>query len=124
MSLGACCTFVPPYLLEQIAASSSDAADTCRATLARDQALRAGREAVPSSPPPPPSQAVAADAAWVVHTADHAATLPGAVVRSAGDPASGDQAVDEAATGITDTLGLYARRVRPLVVRREGRTWS
>jgi Zn-dependent metalloprotease len=30
------------------------------------------------------------------------------VVRSAGDPASGDRAVDEAATGVTDTLALYA----------------
>ena len=34
-------------------------------------------------------------------------TLPGAVVRSAGDPASGDTSVDEAADGITATLALY-----------------
>jgi Zn-dependent metalloprotease len=43
----------------------------------------------------------------VVHTADHGSTLPGAVVRTAGDPASGDAAVDEAADGITATLALY-----------------
>ena len=103
MSLGARCTFVPPYLLERIAASSSDAADTSRATLARDQALRAGRATVAPAAPP----TAAAGAAWVVHTAHNGSTLPGDVVRSAGDRASGDAAVDEAATGVTDTLALY-----------------
>jgi hypothetical protein len=103
MSLGARCTFVPPYLLERIAASSSDAAHTCRATLARDELVRAGRVATAPSPGP----ATATGAAWVVHTARHGSTLPGDVVRSAGDPASGDQSVDEAASGVTDTLALY-----------------
>ncbi len=46
-------------------------------------------------------------AAWVVHTAANGSTLPGSVVRIAGDPASGDASVDEAADGITATLGLY-----------------
>ncbi len=104
MSLGARCTFVPPYLLERVAASSSDAADTCRATLARDHALRASRAT--GAPAVPPT--ATAGAAWVVHTAHNGSTLPGDVVRSAGDPASGDAAVDEAATGVTDTLALYA----------------
>jgi hypothetical protein len=103
MSLGARCTFVPPYLLERIAASSSDAAHTCRATLVRDELVRAGRVATA----PPPASATATGAAWVVHTAHHGSTLPGDVVRSAGDPASGDQSVDEAASGVTDTLALY-----------------
>ena len=104
MSLGACCTFVPPYLLERIAASSSDAADTCRATLARDELVRAGRATTAATRPTP---AATAAAAWVVHTARNGSTLPGDVVRSAGDPASGDQSVDEAASGVTDTLALY-----------------
>jgi len=113
MSLGAC-TFVPPYLLERIAASSSDVADVCRSTLARDDELRAGRATAPTGPTAPTAPAVSeaasatGGAAWVVHTADHTATLPGRVVRSAGDPPSADAAVDEAATGVTDALALYA----------------
>jgi Zn-dependent metalloprotease len=102
MTLGPHCSFVPPYLLERIAASDSAAADHCRGTLATDARLRAEREAATASPPP-----ATGHAAWVVHTADHGSTLPGAVVRTAGDAASGDAAVDEAADGITATLALY-----------------
>jgi hypothetical protein len=105
MSLGACCAFVPPYLLERIAASSSDAAAVCGATLARDRELREGRA---SAAPAAPAPSAAPGAAWVVHTADHGSSLPGAAVRAAGDPPSGDEAVDEAATGVTDTLSFYA----------------
>ncbi len=101
MTLGRTCSFVPPYLLERIAASDSAAADHCRSTLATDQAFRAGRQAAP------PTTAAATGAAWVVHTAANGSTLPGTVVRTAGDPASGDTAVDEAADGITATLALY-----------------
>jgi thermolysin metallopeptidase-like protein/emfourin len=106
MSLGSC-SFVPPFLLERIAASSHEAADHCRATLSRDAELRTGR-ARPAPATPIETAAGAAKAAWVVHTAANATTLPGRIVRSAGDAESGDAAVDEAATGITATLGLYA----------------
>ena len=101
MTLGRHCSFVPPYLLERIAASESAAAEHCRSTLATDQAFRAGREAAPTTP------TAATGAAWVVHTAANGATLPGRVVRTAGDAASGDTSVDEAADGITATLALY-----------------
>jgi hypothetical protein len=104
MSLGSC-TFVPPFLLERIAASSHEAADHCRLTLARDQELREGRVGPSRRSAVPPA---AGGAAWVVHTADHGSTLPGDVVRSAGDPASGDTAADEAADGITATLAMYS----------------
>ncbi len=104
MSLG-CCTFVPPFLLERIAASSHDAAVHCRLTLARDQELREGRLGATSATIAPPA---AGAAAWVVDTAHNGSTLPGDLVRSAGDKASGDTAVDEAADGITDTLAMYA----------------
>src|SRR3954469_2063600 len=99
------CSFVPPYLLERIAASSADAAEHCRLTLARDQELRAGRAAAPAASGP---AAAAGGAAWVVHTAHNGSTLPGDVVRSAGEPASGDAAVDESADGTTDVLAMYA----------------
>jgi Zn-dependent metalloprotease len=104
MSLGSC-RFVPPFLLERIASSSHEAADHCRRTLARDQELRAarvGRGATTARP------TAAGEATWVVHTAANGSTLPGQLVRSAGDAASGDAAVDEAADGITATLSTYA----------------
>src|SRR4051795_10055323 len=101
MTLGRTCSFVPPYLLERIAASDSAAADHCRSTLATDQVFRAARQAIPA-----PTAAVTG-AAWVVHTAANGSTLPGRVVRTAGDPASGDAAGDEAADGITATRALY-----------------
>jgi hypothetical protein len=104
MSLGSC-AFVPPFLLERIAASSHEAADHCRLTLARDRELREGRARPPGVALAP---AVEGAAAWVVHTAANGSTLPGEVVRSAGDPASGDAAVDEAADGATATLAMYA----------------
>ena len=103
MSLGPC-RFVPPYLLERIAASSHDAADHCRLTLARDRELRDGRATAGATP----RTATAGDAAWVVHTAHNGSTLPGDVVRSAGQPASGDGAVDEAANGVGAVLAMYA----------------
>src|SRR3954451_2458170 len=108
MTLGSC-SFVPPYLLERIAASSADAADHCQATLARDQELREGRaSAQTTAPAPTAAGAAAAGAAWVVHTARHGSALPGDVVRSAGDPGSGDTTVDEAADGVTAVLAMYA----------------
>jgi hypothetical protein len=89
------CRFVPPYLLARIAPSS----------LVVDEALRGGR----LTPVPARSAVLAAGGpAWTVHTADNTTTLPGRPVRSAGSPASGDVAVDEAATGITGALALFA----------------
>jgi len=89
------CQFIPPYLIERLQPDK----------LALDSGLRAARETGPH----PVRESVAGGAkAWVVHTCDHAAQLPGTVVRSAGDPASGDAAVDEAVDGITATLALYA----------------
>jgi len=102
MTLGRHCSFVPPYLLERIAASDSDAADQCRETLAVDEMFRAGRQGV--SPLPTET---ATSAAWVVHTAANTSTLPGREVRTAGAPASGDTSVDEAADNITATLAFY-----------------
>jgi Zn-dependent metalloprotease len=87
------CHFIPPYLFERLQPHLVEA----------DRALRARREAGPHPVP----QAAAGAPAWVVHTCHNTATLPGDVVRSAGQPASGDDAVDEAASGISATLDLY-----------------
>src|SRR4051794_31550959 len=103
------CSFIPPYLLEQIARADSAAAARMTATLTVDAQLRGQR------PVPRPQQTMAPtpDAAtavpdWTVHTASNTTTLPGTEVRGVGDAASGDPAVDEAADGITGALRLFA----------------
>jgi len=103
MTLGSC-SFVPPFLLERIASSSHDAAEQCRLTLARDQELREARERATTMTASP---AAASATPWVVHTARNGSTLPGDVIRSAGDPASGDTAADQASDGITATLAMF-----------------
>jgi hypothetical protein len=99
------CQFVPPYLLRQIAASRPDAAARCHETLAIDEQLRPSREL---RPPGARKTVATAGAAWTVHTAANGSSLPGRAVRSAGEPESGDAAVDEAAYGITGSLALFA----------------
>jgi hypothetical protein len=89
------CQIIPPYLMDKVASPEA---------IARDRALRAQRAAAPAVPP---KQAAAGVAAFVVDTAKNGTDLPGELVRSAGDPESGDQAVDEAYTGVEGTLALY-----------------
>lgn len=99
------CSFVPPWLLAHVSETvhgvlPDPAAARCEETLRRDAAFRRQRESgVVAEPPRLP-------AAWTVHTADHREQLPGRPVRSAGDPPSGDQAVDEAADGIDVALAF------------------
>jgi len=87
------CHFLPPYLLERVQPHLVEV----------DRSLRARRSAGPH----PVLRAAAGAPAWVVHDCHHTADLPGDVVRSAGQPTSGDPAVDEAATGIEAILDLY-----------------
>ncbi len=103
------CSFIPPYLLEQIARRDSVVAERVAATLAVDARVRE-RQATYAGPTTAPAtvSAAAATSAWTVHTADSTTTLPGRAVRAVGDPPSGDVAVDEAADGITGALGLFA----------------
>jgi hypothetical protein len=102
------CTFVPPYLLEQIAdaAGPSQPVDpatvlACRRTLVTDATFRGARQRVR------PRIAAIGTGGWLVHTANHTATLPGTPVRSQDDPESGDAAVDEASLGIEAVLALF-----------------
>ncbi|MGI8524089.1 MAG: M4 family metallopeptidase [Nocardioides sp.] len=108
MDLGPC-HFIPPFLLERIAASAHEASGCCSSTLEIDASFRSSRGTATSAPPAAPATDTAADtAAWTVHTAANGSTLPGDAVRAAGQPASGDAAVDEAAFGITGSLALFA----------------
>ena len=56
----------------------------------------------------------------MVHTADHGTCAARGRVRTAGEPESGDPAVDEAADGITGALALLPGGLRASVVRRAG----
>ena len=96
------CRFIPPYLLERLRTCDDPDAIRCAAdTLELDATLRARRSA-----PETVRAAAAVTGAWEIHTAANGTTLPGERVRAAGEPESGDAAVDEAATGITATLSL------------------
>jgi len=100
------CQFIPPYLLEQVASAHVDA-DIARcghATLAIDEALRSRRTLAPHTPG---GAAVGTTAAWVVHTSDNGPILPGRPVRTAGQPPTGDLAVDEAYAGLEASLALF-----------------
>lgn len=92
------CTFIPPYLLERLGAVDD---------LLLDELLRVRRSARAAEPHPTVARAVDV-ADWTVHDADNAPSLPGRPVRSAGQPATGDVAVDEAAAGIEATLQMFA----------------
>ena len=90
-----CCSFVPPYLLRQVAESTGDRGLLARRqeTLVVDERLRARRAAAGAATPP-----AAPDTSGnrVVYDAEHTEQLPGRPVRGADDPATGDAAVDEA----------------------------
>ncbi|WP_457205431.1 protealysin inhibitor emfourin [Nocardioides sp. P5_C9_2] len=104
----AACSFVPPWLLEQVGADDTLATDAALRSR-REQAADARRSAGPVADSAPAAGGAAADApAWTVHTAGNAQRLPGTPVRTPGTPASGDVAVDEAAAGITATLQMWA----------------
>jgi hypothetical protein len=101
-SLGTHC-FIPPYLLAELARRGTLDAGYVDACLRVDAALRERRGPGRAGGTPPR----AGDARWTVHSADGSERLPGEPVRREGQPASGDEAVDEAAAGITATLDLF-----------------
>ena len=107
------CHFIPPYLLQKVASSHVDAeiARCGHHTLAVDEQLRSRRQ-VPSPRADQPEvaavdQRASGEDAWTIHTADNGSSLPGSPVRSAGEPASGDEAVDEAYAGVEASLALF-----------------
>ncbi len=90
------CTFIPPWLAERVDGAERAALDEALRTRRGVEARSASRTVVPGGP------------AWTVHDAGSTTSLPGEAVRTAGDPESGDVAVDEAATGIEATLAMFA----------------
>ena len=105
------CTFVPPYVLRHLASNAEDgqAGAPHQSTLQVDQRLREQRLHPPAALPSlRAARAGAAAPQRVVHSADGSEELPGRVVRSDGDPASGDQAVDEAFDSSAQVWNLFA----------------
>jgi Zn-dependent metalloprotease len=96
------CQFIPGYILDRLAQGSDEHLAECgRRTASVDEQLRARRTAAPSA-------ATATGDAWEIHDAGNGSTLPGRLVRTAGEPEVSDVTVNEAATGITESLALFA----------------
>jgi hypothetical protein len=111
------CSIVPPYLLEALASSDDPhVAAHAQATLdvdaelrqsRRTSGLRADRAARPRTPRKRLAPGTTAGPVRAIHDAKHGTTLPGALVRSEGEPATGDQGVTEAYDGLGATWQLW-----------------
>jgi Thermolysin metallopeptidase, alpha-helical domain/Thermolysin metallopeptidase, catalytic domain/Emfourin len=105
------CSFVPPYLLRHLAETEHGALKArCTETLRTDANLRVRRATSDGDTAAHPPGLAAAGTTWVIYTADNTQSLPGRQVRSAGEPATGDLAVDEASTWSSQVLQLFAQR--------------
>ncbi|MEO7351819.1 MAG: M4 family metallopeptidase, partial [Marmoricola sp.] len=94
------CHFIPSYLLDHLARATDPALAECgRRTAAIDEQVRSRPTAI--------APAAAGDSAWEIHDADNGTTLPGKLIRTAGEPEVDDVTVNEAATGITESLALF-----------------
>ena len=105
------CSFIPPYLLRRLARTTTLGGERVvgEYTLELDRVLRSRREDPGSAPASSARAAVDSRAATrLVHTADNTETLPGVLVRTDGDPATGDLAVDEAFESCGQVLDLFA----------------
>lgn len=107
------CSIIPPYLLDVLARSDDPAiADRAQRTLALDTHLRRDRLGSPEARTPTTTRkrrrASAASALQrEIHDAQQTENLPGELVRSEGQPASSDTAVNEAYDGLGDTYALW-----------------
>lgn len=115
------CAIVPPYLLTALAGRTDEVLAECaRRSLEQDHRLRGHRSAgvppVSSTPDHPVAhqQGVAAPHAddgtgpqRTIADAHGTQTTPGTTVRTEGQPATGDAAVDEAYDGFGQTWELY-----------------
>ncbi len=123
------CAVVPPYLLHHLAAEDhptlAAAEHPCGRTLRIDAGFRERREQASAEPglraSGPTADAPPADR-WVIHSAGNAETLPGAVVRSEGDPATDDPAADEAYAWTEQVWDLYQKQFDRLSFDAKGST--
>jgi hypothetical protein len=99
---------IPHYLLEAIARNGTPSQQAAaRQTLAIDLQIRAGRQALALIRSDVPEAALALRKNRRVHSAGNIFTIPGTLIRSEGQAASGDVGVDEAYDGLGFTFDLY-----------------
>lgn len=104
------CSLVPPYILQALARHDDPVVrDAAIATLGFDKTFAVNRllgdRAIRNAERT--AVAVAPRLRRLIHDAQGEETLPGELVRSEGDAASADIAVDEAYDGLGDTWRLY-----------------
>ena len=107
------CAFVPPYLLRHLVTEdhpSVAAGEPSGHTLRIDAAFRERREQASAEPSSRATAAAQDTDRWVIHSAGNEETLPGAVVRAEGDPASDDASVDEAYAWSQQVWDLYEQQ--------------
>jgi Zn-dependent metalloprotease len=98
------CHFIPGYLLERLAQAPDETiAERGRRTQVIDEQVRSRPTLAPT---PAPTAAATGD--WEIHDAQNGSTLPGRLVRSSSQPEVADVTVEEAATGVTESLALFS----------------
>jgi Zn-dependent metalloprotease len=103
---------VPPYLLSRIAELDDPkfaaAAEAAKRALVHDRTLRSARLRFSIDESNTLVVEVGDGPDRTISDADYAETLPGVVVRSEGDEATGDEAADEAYDGLGSTFALFS----------------
>jgi hypothetical protein len=101
---------LPPHILERLAQSDDPAhREVALATLSLDASQRTRRlsEQLVQALSVPAAPSVTPHKQRAIYTANHGTALPGTLVRSEGQGASGDAATDEAYDGLGSTFDLY-----------------
>jgi Zn-dependent metalloprotease len=103
---------VPPYLLSRIAELDdprfATAAQAAKHALVHDRTLRSARLRFSIDESNTLVVEVGDGPDRTISDADYTETLPGVVVRSEGDDATGDEAADEAYDGLGSTFALFS----------------
>lgn len=106
------CSIVPPYLLTRLAAADDPGRAAAAAAARRTLTTLGTVEAARSLPHPPPSRnagtAFTPTLRRIVSDALGQEEVPGTPVRSEGQPATGDPAVDETYDGLGATYRLFS----------------
>ena len=102
------CGIVPPHVLEAITRNGTESERAvAQQTLVHDSQIRSQRAAQPLAPSTAVQGAGAPHKNRQIYTASNTTTLPGTLVRSEGQGASGDVTVNESYDGLGATFDLY-----------------
>lgn len=108
MNGGGTCGIIPPYILESIARNGTQSQRAkAQQTLILDGQIRAQRAARSQARSADVQAAAAPHKNRLVYTAANTSNLPGTLIRSEGQGASGDVSIDEGYDGLGATFNLY-----------------